>query len=467
LKKLKVQDIQQINALIQTVSLDIAPEAQRVSDLIEIDEKRWISTGDLEVDNLLGGGVRRGVITEIAGERQVIDVRIVNLNILTVSSPHSASGKSHLGLQLCVTSQLPTNELTESGGAILLTSERKVSFSRLEELARHILASHQEHDPERAALTARALLDNVHTMHITEVDGLEHALAYILPAMLARIAANTKRLPVRLLVIDSIGALFRSSFDANHSGLTQRSKMLCLIADKLKVLAEVHDMAVVVINQVTDVFNHPSSAAPRVESSNIQAETESSNQQYPSTPPELDNNPPEQPTMTYKVQSRYFSGQSYSYPKEASLGLVWANAVNVRLMLSRTGRRRLLDPEDLGRKRVKLAVYDKERRVEEGTTEEETFESTLIRRMHLVFSPFARQDMLDYVILTSGIHSVPSRSRAPPVAVEPSGSQVVPQGPVRASGSTEDFEGDLVFDDLSDLPPEFWEQGEEAVADKS
>jgi DNA repair protein RAD57 len=119
----------------------------------------------------------------------------------------SASGKSHLGLQLCVAGQLPTSsaELLPSG-AILLTSERKVSFSRLEELARHIGS---QTDPKAAKLAAKTLLDNVHTLHITEVDGLDHALAYIIPAMISRISAKSGKdgsLPIRLLVIDSIGA---------------------------------------------------------------------------------------------------------------------------------------------------------------------------------------------------------------------------------------------------------------------
>jgi DNA repair protein RAD57 len=382
---------------------------------------------------------------------------------------YSASGKSHLGLQLCVAGQLPTSsaELLPSG-AILLTSERKVSFSRLEELARHI---DTQTDPKAAKLAAKTLLDNVHTLHITEVDGLDHALAYIIPAMISRISAKSGRdgsLPIRLLVIDSIGALFRSSFETGFSGLTQRSRMLCLIADKLKLLAETQNMAIVVINQVTDVFQFssgPSNVPSRPESpspvithqSGSTVQDGSNNTLEEPTPTDV----PDQPTMTYKRQSRYFSGQSQSYPKEASLGLVWANAVNVRIMLSRTGRRRLLDPEDLGRKRVRLAAYDREVQHEQGVVSEDTFEPTLIRRMHLVFSPFARQDMLDYAILQSGIHSVPERRR---IANEDVGDGPVLQSnrsntnDQEAAGSSESFQDDLIFDDFTNLPPDFWEE---------
>jgi DNA repair protein RAD57 len=244
--------------------------------------------------------------------------------------------------------------------------------------------------------------------------------------------------------------------------------MLCLIADKLKLLAETQNMAIVVINQVTDVFQFssgPSNVPSRPESpspvithqSGSTVQDGSNNTLEEPTPTDV----PDQPTMTYKRQSRYFSGQSQSYPKEASLGLVWANAVNVRIMLSRTGRRRLLDPEDLGRKRVRLAAYDREIQHEQGVVSEDTFEPTLIRRMHLVFSPFARQDMLDYVILQSGIHSVPERRR---IANEDVGDGPVLQSNLsnandqEAAGSSESFQDDLIFDDFTNLPPDFWEE---------
>ena len=377
-----------------------------------------------------------------------------------LSSLCSASGKSHLGLQLCVAGQRPESPETPPSGAILLTSERKVSFSRLEELARHIGI---QTDEGATKLAAKTLLDNVHTLHITEVDGLDHALAYIIPAMISRISwkgRSDRSLPIRLLVIDSIGALFRSSFETGYSGLTQRSRMLCLIADKLKLLAETQNMAIVVINQVTDVFQFsagPSVVLSRPDSPSPHNLPPSSSATHDVSNTIPDDAPPtqtsDQPTMTYKRQSRYFSGQSQSYSKEASLGLVWANAVNVRIMLSRTGRRRLLDPDDLGRKRVRMAAYDREVQHEQGLVKEDTFEPTLIRRMHLVFSPFARQDMLDYVILQSGIHSVPARRK---VADEDTGGVLHTRG--EATGSAESFQDDLVFDDFTNLPPDFWDE---------
>jgi DNA repair protein RAD57 len=292
------------------------------------------------------------------------------------------------------------------------------------------------------------MLNNVHTRDITEVDGLDHALTYIVPATIGRIAAQSASssdvLPVRLLVIDSIGALFRATYSSNHSGLTQRSKMLCAITDKLKELAEVHDIAVVVVNQVTDVFTQDRSRRL------VQApDTPSSGSAGGVSVPVIEDDHGE-PIMTYKNQSRSFSGQTQELSKEASLGLVWANGVNVRLMLSRTGRRRPLDHQDLRRRRHRATALEKE---EADRSAEGQWQSTLIRRMHLVFSPFAPEARVDYIILDAGIRSVSDVQIHQPPDTMPSladngGIQSIPH-------DDDEFAGDLL-DDLGELPAEFW-----------
>jgi DNA repair protein RAD57 len=329
------------------------------------------------------------------------------------------------------------------------------------------------------AIDTRIFLDNVHTMHVTEVDGLEHALAYMVPNVIdvsARSAdlngnAKSSRLPISLIVIDSIGALFRSSYDSNQGGLPQRSRMLCVLADRLKYLAHKYNIAVVVINQVSDVFRNPSfpDTSSRISRPNSPALTSDAGRESP-VPDSV------QPTMTYKVQSQYFSGQTKTLWKEASLGLVWANAVNVRIMLSRTGRRRPLDSQDLTRRikrprtidgRYRQGLEEEERIAgnaarntpilpSAGPSSDQSWEATLIRRMHLVFSPFAKQECLDYVIMQSGIHSLPPGERGGNTDNE---SRTITGGPTGQPGvrATDDNEfQDEVFDDLGNLPVDFW-----------
>ena len=110
--------------------------------------------------------------------------------------------------------------------------------------------------------------------------------------------------------------------------------------------------------------------------------------------------------LIYSNQSRLFS-RADSVPgessKEASLGLVWANQVNVRIMLSRTGRRRYLDEA--------TTVGNKVRKVD-GVTASVLCaavegSATLIRRMSVIFSSIAPPISLDYVVTFEGVSTLP------------------------------------------------------------
>lgn len=248
--------------------------------------------------------------------------------------------------------------------------------------------------------------------------------------------------------------------------------MLCVLADRLKYLAHKYNIAVVVVNQVSDVFGTAPllDGPPRTSRPHSPALTSDTGRASP-IPDNV------QPTMTYKVQSQYFSGQTKSLAKEASLGLVWANAVNVRIMLSRTGRRRPLDAQDLSRRIKRPRTVDgryrqdvneeeqRERKIANGhapsigeTSVEPSWEATLIRRMQLVFSPLARQDSLDYVILQSGIHSLPPADYSANAENDQTTTSVIAayQGqPAPNLAGDNDFQNE-VFDDLGNLPVDFW-----------
>ena len=390
-------------------------------------------------------------------------------------------------MSLALSAQIPTLS-KRPGGAIIMTSERELSTDRLVQLAQTLLA---RHDPSRD-IKEKDLFDNIHTNLCKDIEALDHALSFALPAMLrSRQPSDTSPLlgqrssfggarPIRILILDSIAALLRGdmAFKSSSAGLTERSRHLCIIADKLKALAVEFNLAVVVTNQVSDVFSRSAAATPSPSSS--------------LTPSQSYNEGPE-PPMLYATQARWFSGQSESLQKEASLGLVWANAINTRVMLSRTGRRRLLDLNDMSsvkRKRRRNAGNDDEE--EEGVlgVVVEDHKPTLIRRMHLVFSPFAPPGTVDYVITPSGVHSLPDsykvvdateaiRRRANNTKLvrlarasddeggsqeqtreeEPSAStnrETAGRGGDGGDEEDDEFGGE-VFDDLGDLPAEFWE----------
>jgi DNA repair protein RAD57 len=381
-------------------------------------------------------------------------------------------------MALALSAQLPSCT-TLPGGSIILTSERELPTDRLIQLAKSMLASH---DPCRTR-SVKALLDNIHTNKCTDVDALDHALSYSLPWELEknRLAGTS----IRLIVLDSITALFRgadTAFSSTSSGLTQRSRLLCSIADKFKALALEYDLAVVIINQVSDVFsrlpqppplsaNHPSQAQP----SPVPSAYEYATQFYTDPGPE--------PPMLYSTQARWFSGQSQGYMKEASLGIVWANAVNTRIMMSRTRRRKRVPVDDLSistRKRQRLGDRgDEPTTGSEGLGDDDidgyigieldSDAPTLIRRFHLVFSPFAPPSTVDYIIAPSGIHSLSAsrkmldlasiqRKKKVIAAIKAeieSGDDLGIAGLGGIGGMGQDDFG--VEDDLGDVPAEFWE----------
>lgn len=485
----------------------------------------------------------------------------------------SAAGKSHLAMSLSLSSQIPSLS-TLPGGAIILTSERELSTDRLVQLAKSLLATHQPDALAPGGGGVKSLLDNVHTNRCGDVEALDHALSYMVPHMLrtrngeggglmgwncghegdeksagvddetlvepdsaagpstaasrpassagySRSIANPAKpevKPIRLIILDSITALFRGGdtpFSSTSAGLAQRSKYLCSIADKLKALAVEFNIAILVINQVSDVFSRapaptstPTSAKPStpapVPLTQYQASQPSSSydqHQFYAEGPE--------PPMLYATQARWFSGQTDVLAKEASLGIVWANCVNVRVMLSRTGRRRRVEKEKLslpsGTKRPRKG-YDPasvgvmsraERETEElsyGVEVDDDDKPALIRRFHLVFSPFAPPATIDYIITSTGLHTLEGSSKPIDQAsalkrnekkdarkramAEDDGSDAELEGGVgdatqlsdglregiraeeqdqerRASFDSE-FGGE-VFDDLGDLPAEFWE----------
>jgi hypothetical protein len=76
--------------------------------------------------------------------------------------------------------------------------------------------------------------------------------------------------------------------------------------------------------------------------------------------------------------------------------------------------------------------------------------------MHLVFSPFAKQQCVDYVILQSGIHSLPPADYHNKTNGDK--SLTVPNQPGSAAPQTQEANefADDVFDDLGNLPVDFW-----------
>ncbi|CAE6408664.1 unnamed protein product [Rhizoctonia solani] len=294
------------------------------------------TTGDEAIDNLLGGGFTIGQVHEITGE--------------------AASGKSQLALQLSLTVQLPESEHGLNGSSLYLTTLNRLSTSRLLEMA----ASH----PALSAHQSKISLDNIATQHAPDVDKLTVLLTALLPVHAT--ACRDRGYPLRLLIIDSITALFRDKQMNQPQMLYARSGSLNAVGALLHQIASTHELAVLVLNDVTDVF--------AVDSTGVD----------------------EYPELIYKEQSRWFAragGVAGEERHEATLGMVWSNHLNSRMMLARTGRRRHIEGS-----RVRM----------QG--EGEDSEAVLIRRAFLLFGRSVEDEVpapsLDFIIGTQGIMSV-------------------------------------------------------------
>lgn len=402
----------------------------------------------------------------------------------------SAAGKSHLCMVLALSAQL-SSCTTDPGGSIIITSERELPTDRLIQLAKSSLASHRE-EPRP---TTKQLLDNVAVTRCFDIDTLDHMLCYSLPWELEKRRKAGRE--IRLLILDSITALLRggeTTYSSSAAGLAQRSKHICAVADKLKALAVAYDLAVIVINQVSDVFNRQSQpggpgmtqvpsaggAAPSATQQPQPSQVATSSYGYST---QFYTDPGPEPPMLYATQARWFSGQSQGYKKEASLGIVWANAINTRVMVSRTGRRRRIERDEVtsvSRKRRKCIeeglaesgaasnAFEKAQEDEDdqiGVQVDETTPS-LIRKFHVVFSPFAPPSTVDYIITASGVHSLDESRKVLDL------TSIVKQRQKRdkmlaaiaedhgldAMDKPVDGLGGEVYDDLDGLPAEFWDE---------
>ncbi|CAL9024794.1 unnamed protein product [Prunus brigantina] len=88
----------------------------------------------------------------------------------------------------------------------------------------------------------------------TYVHGVHDAkqLIHVLRDIQAFIVIDHTRLPVKLIVIDSIAAFFRSQYHTTLVDLKRQSKMFFKISGTLKALANKFVLVVVVTNQVVD-----------------------------------------------------------------------------------------------------------------------------------------------------------------------------------------------------------------------
>uniref|UniRef100_A0A8C1NVS3 Meiotic recombination protein DMC1/LIM15 homolog n=1 Tax=Cyprinus carpio TaxID=7962 RepID=A0A8C1NVS3_CYPCA len=171
-----------------------------------------ITTGSLEFDKLLGGGVESMAITEAFGEFR--------------------TGKTQLSHTLCVTAQLPGEYGYTGGKVIFIDSENTFRPERLKDIADRFSVDHE------------AVLDNV---LYARAYTSEHQME-LLDFVAAKF--HEEGGVFKLLIIDSIMALFRVDF-SGRGELAERQQKLAQMLSRLQKISEEYNVAVFVTNQMT------------------------------------------------------------------------------------------------------------------------------------------------------------------------------------------------------------------------
>ncbi len=249
----------------------------RTASELERAERRqapFLTLADANLDHMLQGGYAAGAnagITEIVGA--------------------AGTAKTQAVLQATLNAQLPQNAGGLGGPAVYLHADSPscaAAMRRLTEMA-HAAAARHAH----LGLTADFLLRHVHMRQVDSAEAL---------AQLLHDTSWVETLRPRLVVLDSIGGLFRGEDDLLEldrvGAQAARSRQLLRIGAKFKELSSRHNLTVLVTNQIVD-----------------------------KPVGELDLS-----ALSPSEEAAGLHGDAYS---TAALGLSWALGVNTRIMLTR------------------------------------------------------------------------------------------------------------------------------------
>ena len=168
------------------------------------------TTGSPKLDSFLKGGIETQAITEIAGE--------------------FGSGKSQICYALCVTANMPLDRKGLGGNVIFIDTENTFRSERIFQIAEH-----------RGISVPDEILRRIYVCKIYNTSHLE--------MIIQDLGKSIEEYRAKLVIVDSIIALHRAEFTGRGT-LAERQQRLNIMLHKLSRLAEVHNIAVVVTNQV-------------------------------------------------------------------------------------------------------------------------------------------------------------------------------------------------------------------------
>lgn len=207
IKGLSEAKVLKVKALVKGL---VPMDFKTASDALE-DRKSLVTltTGSMELDKLLEGGVETGSMTEVFGEFR--------------------TGKTQLAHTLCVTCQMAVTDGGGEGKAIYIDTEGTFRPNRLREIA------------ERFGMDPAVTLENV---AYARAHNSEHQLELL--KMAAAIMSQDR---YALLVVDSATALYRTDY-SGRGELSERQMQMAQFLRQLTRLSEEFGVAVFITNQV-------------------------------------------------------------------------------------------------------------------------------------------------------------------------------------------------------------------------
>ncbi|NXP56530.1 XRCC3 protein, partial [Heliornis fulica] len=226
LMKLSSADIQ---CLLKTVSLALRRNSMLTALQLYQDrdhltsQHQKLSLGCAVLDNLLKGGIPVVGITELAGE--------------------SSAGKTQIGLQLCLCVQYPYKYGGLESGAVYICTEDVFPSKRLQQL---IGQQHKLRADVPVEIIQKIRFGNsIFVEHAADLDTFHKCITKRIPLLLTRGM-------VRLVVVDSIAALFRCEFGVSDA--VTKARCLQTFGAQLHGLSTRFRTPVMCINQV--IINH-------------------------------------------------------------------------------------------------------------------------------------------------------------------------------------------------------------------
>ncbi len=173
-----------------------------------------LTTGSTSFDDLLGGGLETQALTEFYGE--------------------FGSGKTQIAHQLAVNVQLPPENGGLNGSVVIIDTENTFRPERIKDMA------------EGASLDPDEILKNI---HVARAYNSNHQILLVDKAERLAVELIDTEKPVRLLIVDSATAHFRSEYVGRGTLADRQQKINKHLHDTLR-FGDLNNAVVMITNQV-------------------------------------------------------------------------------------------------------------------------------------------------------------------------------------------------------------------------